>query len=143
MRGCDLRLRPLERDAIVAVIDAGDHVVSGDMLVVSDGDGGEVVRHFRGKRGLPCRDKGIVRGLEMSSVVRVEIAAAQGRGEKHSPDGGDNGAAMQHAVAVLLADWRRLSSFRLRGCGLLGGRTFLSQGNPCLLFPGHTVRLVK
>ncbi len=113
------------------------------MLVIGDRDGGEITGHLRGKRELPRRDEGIVGGLKTLGVVEVDIAAAQGRGEKYGPDGGDNGAAMQHAVAVLLADRRRLPSFRLRGYGLLGGRAFLSRENPRLLFPGLSVRLVE
>jgi hypothetical protein len=32
---------PPPADAVVAVVDAGDDVVSGDMLVVGDRDGGD------------------------------------------------------------------------------------------------------
>jgi hypothetical protein len=77
----------------------------------------------------------------MLGVVEVEIAAGQHGSEKDPTDGGDDGAAMQHALAVLLADWRRLPFFRFRGYGLPGGRAFLSQENPRLLFPGLIVRL--
>src|ERR1700731_3212723 len=113
------------------------------MLVFGDRDGSTLAGHLRGKRELPRRDEGIVGGLKTLGVVEVDIAAAQGSGEKHSPDGGDNGAAMQHAVAVRLADRRRQPSFRLRGYGPLGGRALLSQKNPRLALPGLTVRLVE
>ncbi len=49
LRGRDLRLRLLERDAIVAVVDAGDHVAGGDMLVVGDRDGGDDSRTLSGR----------------------------------------------------------------------------------------------
>ena len=42
LRGRHLRLRLIERDAVIAVVDAGDHVAGGDMLVVSDRNGGDV-----------------------------------------------------------------------------------------------------
>jgi hypothetical protein len=37
-----LRLGLLERDAVVAVVDAGDDVAGRDMLVVGDRDGSDV-----------------------------------------------------------------------------------------------------
>src|SRR6202035_2906552 len=142
LRGRNLGLRRFESNAIVAVVDAGNHVACGDMLVVGDRDGGEITGHLRGKRELPRRDESIVGGLKTLGVVEVEIAAAEDGSEKDRPDGGDDGAAMQHAVAALLAGWRRLPSFRLRGYGLPAGRAFRSQGNPRLLFPGLCVLLV-
>src|SRR5215470_17204995 len=39
LSGGDLRLRLRKRDAIVAVIETGDHLAGGDMFVVGDGDG--------------------------------------------------------------------------------------------------------
>jgi hypothetical protein len=67
---------PPERDPIVAVVDAGDHVATGDVLVVGDRNGGDVAGHLGSKRRLPCRDEGIVGRLEMLGVVQVEVAAA-------------------------------------------------------------------
>jgi hypothetical protein len=112
VRGRDLRLRLIECRAIVTVIDAGDHIAGLDMLVVGDGDGGQVAGHFRGERGLPRGDEGIVGGLKTSGVVQVEIAAAQGKGEEHRTDGGHNGAAAQEVGPVPFAG-QRLSCFRL------------------------------
>jgi hypothetical protein len=60
LRGGDLRLRLLERNPIIAVVDAGDHVASGDVLVVGDRDGGEIAGNLRGECSLACRDEGIV-----------------------------------------------------------------------------------
>jgi hypothetical protein len=42
LRGRHLRLRLLQRDAVVAIVDAGDHVAGGDMLIVGDRDGCDV-----------------------------------------------------------------------------------------------------
>ena len=53
-RGRHLRLRLFERDAIVAVVDAGDHVARGDMLVIGDRHGGDDSRTPSG-RGEICR----------------------------------------------------------------------------------------
>jgi hypothetical protein len=85
------------------------------MLVVGDRDGGQVAGHFGGERGLPRGDEGIIGGLKVSGVVEVEIAAAQGRGEEHRTDGGDNGAATQEAGPVPFAGGLHLSCFRLNG----------------------------
>jgi hypothetical protein len=60
LRRRDLSLRLLECRAIITIVDTGDHVAGFDMLVVCDGDRGNVARHFRRDRGLPCRDEGIV-----------------------------------------------------------------------------------
>ncbi len=79
LRGRNLGLRLFERDAIVAVVDPGDHVAGGDMLVVGDRDGGDVAGHLRGERELPRRDEGIVGGLKMAGMVNIQIAAAQRR----------------------------------------------------------------
>jgi len=46
--GCDLRLGLLEPGAIVAIIDARNHVAAFDVLVVGDGDGSEIARHLLG-----------------------------------------------------------------------------------------------
>ena len=66
----------IERDAIVAVVDPGDHVAGDDMLVVGDGDSGDVAGYFRSERGLPRGDEGIVGGLKTAGIVHVQIAAA-------------------------------------------------------------------
>ena len=63
-----------ERDAVVAIVDARDHVAGGDVLVVGDRHGGDVARHLRRDRELARRDEGIVGRLEMPGVVPVEIA---------------------------------------------------------------------
>ena len=87
LRRRHLRLGLIERDAVVAVVDAGDHVAGGDVLVIGDGDGGDVAGHLGSERGLARRDEGVVGRLEMLGVVQIDVAAAQGRGEKHRTDG--------------------------------------------------------
>jgi hypothetical protein len=126
LRSRDLRVRLIESDAIVAVVDPGDHVVGGNMLVVGDGDGGDVTGHFRSERGLPRGDEGIVGGLKTAGIVNVQIAAAQESGEQHRSDRGDNGTPMQEAIPGLLG-WLRPPFFRFRRCAPLGNRTFLRR----------------
>jgi hypothetical protein len=112
LRGRDLRFRLLKRDAVIAVIYAGDHVASGDVLVVGDRDSVDIAGHLWGKRSLPRRDEGIVGRLEMLGIVQIDVAAAQGSGEQHRTDGGDN-RATQQAVPALLAGCRWLSFVQL------------------------------
>src|SRR5947209_7273032 len=52
LRRRHLRLRLGERGAVVAVVDAGDHIPGIDVLVVGDRDGDDVARHLRGDRKL-------------------------------------------------------------------------------------------
>ena len=112
LRGRDLCLRLLKRGAVIAVIDAGDHVASGHVLVVGDRDSVDIAGHLWGRRSLPRRDEGIVGRLEMPGVVQVDITAAQGSGEQHRTDGGDNRAAQQ-AVPARLTRCPRPLSIRL------------------------------
>ena len=78
---------PPPADAVVAVVDAGDDVAGGDVLVVGDWDGGEIAGHLRGKCSLPRRDEGIIGRLEMLGVIEIDIAAPQGSGQQHRTDG--------------------------------------------------------
>ena len=70
-----LRLRLFERDAIIAIVDTGNDVAGGDMLVIGHRHRGDVARHLRLKRKLPRRDEGIVRQFEMPGVVPIEVTA--------------------------------------------------------------------
>ena len=53
LRRRDLGLRLLQRDAVVAIVDPGNHVAGGDMLVIGHRDGRDVAGYFRRKRN--CR----------------------------------------------------------------------------------------
>jgi hypothetical protein len=50
-------------------IPRGDDIAGGDMLIVGDGDRGDVAGDFRRERGLPSRDEGIVCTLEMPGLI--------------------------------------------------------------------------
>ena len=63
--GGDLRFRLLERDAVIAVVDARDHVACDDVLVVGDRHRGDVARHLRRDRELARLDEGVVGRLEV------------------------------------------------------------------------------
>ena len=86
---------PPPADAVVAVVDAGDDVASGDMLVVARRDGGDVAGHLLGEGSLPRRDEGIVGRLEIHWRRR-----RLGQ-RKHRADGGPNKAMQQAAPAPL------------------------------------------
>jgi len=60
LRGRHLRLGLIERDAVIAVVNARNHVAGGDMLVIGDGNGRDVAGDLGGERGLAGRDEGIV-----------------------------------------------------------------------------------
>ena len=142
LRGRDLRLRLVERGAIIAVVDPGDHVAGVDMLVVGDGNGGDVAGHFRRQRGLPRGDEGIVGRLKMAGVIDVKIAAAEDSGEQRRADRGNNRAAAQEIFLGLLG-LLRLRLFHFDGrCRPLGDRNFSLQGiaRGRLRRPGSKVR---
>ena len=65
LRGGDLRLGLVERDAVVAIVDARDHVARRDVLVVGDRNRGEVAGHLRRDGELARRDEGVVGRFEM------------------------------------------------------------------------------
>jgi hypothetical protein len=76
-RGGHLRFGLGECRAVSAVIDAGDHLACGDVLIVGDRDGRDVARHLRCDRELTRRDIGIVGRLEMAGVVPVDVSGWQ------------------------------------------------------------------
>jgi hypothetical protein len=75
LRGSHLCARLRERDAIVAVIDTGNHGLRRDVLVVGDRHFSDITRHFRSDGDLARCDESIVGRLEMGSVVPVDTAA--------------------------------------------------------------------
>jgi hypothetical protein len=83
--------------------------------VIADGDGGDVPGDLGSKRGLPRRDKGIVRRLEVLGVVQVKAAAGCGCGEKHRADGVEGRTALEEASRGLFAGGLRWLFFGLSG----------------------------
>jgi len=55
--GRDLGLGQGQRDAVVALVDAGDHGAGRDVLIVGDGDGRDVARHLGGDGELAGGDE--------------------------------------------------------------------------------------
>jgi hypothetical protein len=76
LRRRHLRLGLIERDAVITIVDAGDHIAGGHVLIVVDGDGGDVAGDLRGERGLSRRNEGVIGRLEMPDVVNIHIARA-------------------------------------------------------------------
>ena len=62
--------RPARARPIVAVVDAGDHVAGGDVLVVGDRNGGDVAGDLGRDRELPRGDEGVVGRPECSAGRR-------------------------------------------------------------------------
>ena len=148
LRRRHLRLRLLERGAIVAIVDAGDHLAGDDMLIVGDRDLGDVTRHLRSDRKLPRGDEGVVRRLEMRRVIPVDIPGARRQQKGHGADRGKSRVAAQKAAARRFA----LVAVVLPALGLglrpwpasirLGVGRFSRGGGPRSRAPGWTERLV-
>ena len=85
LRGRHLRLGLGERGAVIAIVDAGDHVAGCDVLIVGDRNGRDVARHLGGDGELPRRDVGVVGRLEMAGVVPVEISGRQRQRKNSKP----------------------------------------------------------
>ena len=132
LRGVHLRLRLVQRDAVIAVIDAGDHAACGDVLVVGDGNLSDVARHFGRDGNLARRDEGVVGRLKMFGVIEVEVSCAHHGGCNDRPQGGRDRAAAQEALAGLAGFVRRLGIlFPLRLLFLDGG-SFLARRSAVL-----------
>ena len=110
----DLRLRLVERGAVVTVVDAGDHGAGGHVLVVGDGDGGEVAGDFRGDGELPGGDEGVVGRLEVGGVVPVEIAGGGDEEDQHQAAHEEGRAAPAVTLFGLLRFVARLQDQGLR-----------------------------
>ena len=143
-----MRLGLLQRGAIVAIVDAGDHLAGGDVLIVGDRDFGDVTRHFRGDRELPRGDEGIVRRLEMRRVIPVDIPGARRQQKGCGADRGPYGMAAHEAaarrfsrVAVVLPGLGLGLRPRPASIRLCIGR-FSRGGGPRSWAPGSTERLV-
>jgi len=120
-----LRLRLIERDTIIAVVNAHDHVAAGDMLIVGDGHGGDVARNLWRDRKLPRRDEGIVCRFEVAGIVPIDIGCWRRHNKekkpnrKHAPPQ-ETPARLICAFAILLGfpiavQWRQIHDFALAG----------------------------
>lgn len=102
-----LRLRLIERDPIVALVDLRDHIAGVDVLVVGYGHRRDVSRHLRRNSELPRRNEGVVGRLEMLGVIPVEIAARRRRNEEKEPEQESDRVPSQETPA------RRISTFAI------------------------------
>src|SRR5258706_408415 len=148
----DLCARLCKRDAVVAIINAGDHASCGNVLVVGDRYLTHVARHFRSNGDLARCDDGIVGRLEMPSVAPIDAAGPSRQREEDRANRNRNWVTAPETLA-------RLSAARAGWRGLfvcLGGqfRTLWHAGRALLtrpslrfrlLFPGRTMceRIVR
>ncbi len=124
LRGRHLRLRLGKRDAVVALVDAGDHVAGGDVLVVGDRHGGDVARHLRRDGKLPRRDEGVVGRLEMPDVVPVEITARRCHDKEKQSDQRRKRVPPQQPLAGLIAAFVILVRTRIFAFAIFARRQF-------------------
>ena len=103
LRGRNLRLRLLERDAIIAVIDTGNHFARSDMLVVGDGNGGDVTGNLWRERRLPRGDEGIVGRLIVPRLIHIDVAATQHGDQQERADCRDTGRRRRKPFSAGLA----------------------------------------
>ena len=85
----------LECDAVVAIVDARDHVARGNMLIVGDRHGGDVAGHLGGDGKLARCNEGIVGRLKMPGVVPVEVGGRCSHKEEKERDA-EGKAVPQH-----------------------------------------------
>ena len=86
----NLRVRLGDREAIVAIVEAGDQVAGVDVLVVGDRNGRDITRNLRRDGELPGRKERVVGRLKTRGVVQVEIAACGGE-RRERQGAGDKG----------------------------------------------------
>src|SRR5262249_59303410 len=76
----------IERDAVITLIDAREHVAGGNVLVVGHGNHRNVAGDLRGDGELPGRDEGVIGRLKMPGVVPVEVSAGRRQYEEDKAD---------------------------------------------------------
>ena len=92
----------IQRDAVITLVDARDHVAGGDVLVVGHRHRRDVARHLRRDGELPRRDEGVVGRFEMPGVVPIDIAARRRHDEEDEPNQKPKRAAPQERPARLI-----------------------------------------
>ena len=102
-RNRHLRLRLVDRDPVVPVVDAGEQITRVDVLIVGDGNRSDITADF-------CRDREAARGHEcivgrfiMADVEPVSEAADQRDQKDACPDGGEDPMFAQTVSPRLLA----------------------------------------
>src|SRR5258708_22026896 len=111
LRGSYLCARLCKRDAVVAIINAGDHAPCGNVLVVGDRHLTDVARNLRGKGDLARCDEGIVGRLEVPSVAPIDAAGPSRQREEDRANHNRDGVAAPETLARLSAargGWRGL-----------------------------------
>ena len=78
LRNGNLRLRLIDRDLVVAVVDPRQQIARIDMLIVGDRHIGDIAANLRRDRKTPGCDEGVVCRLIVTDVEPVSRAADQG-----------------------------------------------------------------
>ena len=78
LRNGNLRLRLIDRDLVVAVVDPRQQIARIDMLIIGDRHIGDIAANLRRDRKTPGRDEGVVCRLIVTDVEPVSQAADQG-----------------------------------------------------------------
>jgi hypothetical protein len=99
LRGRNLRLGLREGDAIIALVDAREHVAGGEVLVVRHRHRRDVARHLRRHRERARRDEGIIGRLEVPRVVPVDVPDDECQREQDHADRDGGRMAAQETLA--------------------------------------------
>ena len=117
LRRSRLSLGRGERDAVVAIVDAGDQITRHDMLIVGDRDFGDEARRLGGDGELARRDEGVVRRFEMGGIVPVDVVARRNREGGGKPSSQSGGPSARPGLGSLVGRFglQLRRDFRLPG----------------------------
>ena len=104
LRGRHLRLGLVEGNAVVARVDARDHVAGGDVLVVRDRHRRDGARHLRRHRELTRCDEGIIGRLEGLSIIPVDVPSGRCQCEEDHADRDSDRMASQETLVIFVPD---------------------------------------
>jgi hypothetical protein len=85
LRHGNLRLRLIDRDLVVTVVDPRQKFAGVDVLVVGDRDGGDIAANLRRNPKAPGRDEGVIGRFVMTDVEPINEAADHGDQEHAGP----------------------------------------------------------
>jgi hypothetical protein len=77
-----LRLGLIERDPVIAIVDAGDDVAGGDVLIVGYRHGSDVARNLWRHGERTRRDERVVGRLESAGMIPIEVATNDRQSEQ-------------------------------------------------------------
>ena len=112
LRNRDLRLRLIDGDPVVAIVNAGQQIACIDMLVIGDGHRGNIAAHFRRDRKAARSYERIVGRFKMADLQPVRNSANQ-RDQQHACRQAcqDPMLAQPLSPRLLAGRWLRLRGF--------------------------------